>query len=256
MRIVSWNLNGLATCVKNDYFDPFYELLPDVICCQETKTAEELTVIDGYRHYYLPACDERYCGNLIMTLEEPLNVICGMNDDFYDEEPRVLTVEYPGYYIVNTYVPSVVDKLERRIYRIGWSKAYKEFAKALLKKKPVILCGDFNVSLSSLDYYDEDRHKLKNEDVGFESDERTSVKDLLKLGLADAYRQLYPTAADCYTRWANKGNSRARKKGSRLDYFFVSDVLIHNIKDVLHHTEIQGSDHCPIELILQNGEIL
>jgi exodeoxyribonuclease-3 len=248
MKIVSWNLNGLATCIKDDCFDMFYEILPDVICCQETKTAEEMTVIDGYNHYYLPASDERYCGNLIMTLEEPLNVIYGMNDDLYDEEPRVLTVEYENYYIVNTYVPSVVDKLERRIYRIGWSKAYKEFVRTLMGKKPVILCGDFNVSLSKLDYYEENTHKKKAEDVGFESDERTAIKDLLTLGLTDAYRHFYPTATDCYTRWANKGNSRTRKKGARLDYFFVSDVLIQDIKGVLHHTEIQGSDHCPIEL--------
>jgi exodeoxyribonuclease-3 len=248
MKIVSWNLNGLATCVKNDYFDPFYELLPDVICCQETKATEALTVIDGYNHYYLPASDERYCGNLIMTLEEPLNVIFGMNDDLYDEEPRVLTVEFEKYYIVNTYVPSVADKLERRIYRIGWSKAYKEFVKTLMEKKPVILCGDFNVSLSSLDYYDEDRHKLKNEDIGFESDERTSVKDLLELGLTDAYRHLYPTETDCYTRWSDKGNSRKKNRGARLDYFFVSNEIVTNVDDVVHHTEFAGSDHCPIEL--------
>jgi exodeoxyribonuclease-3 len=241
--------------MREDSFEPFYELLPDVICVQETKTGEEPVVIDGYHHYYLPVVKSRYCGALIMSLEEPIAIKYGMGVNDYDTEPRVLTAEYPEYYIINTYAPNVVDKLERRIFRVGWSRVYQNFVESLMKHKPVILCGDFNVSLSELDYYNENYHK-KQEEVGFESDERTAMRDLVNLGFTDAYRYFYPNVSDSFTQWPSKGDGRAKNRGARLDYFFVSDKILPTVEDVVHHTEMRGSDHCPIELILKDGDCL
>jgi exodeoxyribonuclease-3 len=252
MNIVSWNVNGISSCIRQDAFDPFYEWLPDIICCQETKTQQTPIAIDGYLHYYMASNQNRFCGSLIMTLEEPKEVIYGMGIPEYDAEARVLTVDLGAFYLVNTYAPNTVDKIERSIFRIGWSNAYQNFVAGLMAVKPVILCGDFNVSLSRLDYYTDNVRKVKLEEEGFESDERTAVEDLLTLGLTDAYRALYPTTIS-FTQWSNKNRAFRldNNQGARLDYFFVSDSLLPYVRNVVHHAQMTGSDHCPIELCLE-----
>jgi exodeoxyribonuclease-3 len=252
MKIVTWNVNGISSCIKQNAFDPFYELLPDVICCQETKTKEKPLVIDGYHHYYVPSNKNRFCGNLVMTLVEPRDVIYGMGIPKYDCEARVITIDCGEFYLVNTYAPNTVDKIERNIFRVEWSRAYQEFVSNLMISKPVILCGDFNVSLSRLDYYTENTRKVKMEEEGFVSDERMAVEELLMLGLTDAFRYLYPESIS-FTQWPNKNSEfrRSHNQGARLDYFFVSNSLLPFVSDVVNHPEIVGSDHCPVELQME-----
>jgi exodeoxyribonuclease-3 len=252
MKIFSWNVNGINARIKQGAFDVFYDLLPDVICCQETKIKELPTVIDGYYHYHVSSVKNRFCGNLIMSLEEPKDVLYGMGVPEFDQEARVLTADFDDFYLVNTYAPNTVDRIERSIFRVEWGDAYREFVAGLMQKKPVILCGDFNVSLSRLDYYMDNIRKIKLEEEGFESDERTSIEELLELGLNDAYRYLYPESVS-FTHWPNKNriNDKNKNKGARLDYFFMEDGIMPWICDVIHHPEITGSDHCPIELDLE-----
>ena len=248
MKIVSWNVNGLNSCIKQGAFDIFYEWLPDVICIQETKTKETPIVIDGYHHFYVAAEKKRFSGSLIMTLEPVIAVIEGMGIPEFDVEARVLTIELDKYFIVNTYAPNIVDKLERQIFRIEWSKAYQDYISGLMNEKTVILCGDFNVCLSELDYSNDNRRRYIAEEEGFQSDERAAIEDILELGLFDAFRKLNPTKENAFTHWSNKGQGRLENKGARLDYFFVSNELEQSIRMVKHHIDILGSDHCPIEL--------
>jgi exodeoxyribonuclease-3 len=156
------------------------------------------------------------------------------------------------FYLINTYAPNTVDKIERNVFRVEWSSAFHRFVSELLDRKPVILCGDFNASLSGLDYHNDNVRKTKLEEEGFVSDERIAVEELLALGLTDAYRYLYPEAVS-FTHWPNKNEAfnRIHNRGSRLDYFFVEDSLLQYVTDVVHHPEIAGSDHCPIELDIE-----
>jgi exodeoxyribonuclease-3 len=229
-------------------------LEPDVICLQETKTKEQPIAVEGYHHYSVISAKDRYCGCMALTREEPKDVLFGMGIPEFDVEARVITVDMGEFYIVNTYAPNTVDKLERGIFRLEWSDAYREFVAKLMEKKPVVLCGDYNVSLSSLDYYTENTRKIKSEDTGFESDERVAVEELLELGLTDAFRYLYPDTVS-FTQWPNKNGAENRRqnRGARLDYFFLSDALLPRVRDVVHYREIIGSDHCPIGLEL--GEV-
>jgi exodeoxyribonuclease-3 len=252
MKIFSWNVNGINSCIRQGAFDPFYDILPDVICCQETKAREAPMVIEGYHHYHVASEKNRFCGNLIMSLEEPENVFYGMGLPEFDMEARVLTADLGEFYLVNTYAPNTVDKIERSVFRVEWSSAFRRFVAGLMEKKPVILCGDFNVSLSRQDYYTDNVRKVKQEEEGFESDERTAIEELLALGLTDAYRYLYPDTIS-FTHWPNKNGEfhRSHNKGSRLDYFFVEDSLLQYVTEVVHHAEMNGSDHCPVELDIE-----
>lgn len=252
MKIFSWNVNGINSCIRQGAFDVFYDILPDVICCQETKTKESPTVIDGYCHYHVASEKNRFCGNLILTLEEPKEVIYGMGIPEFDKEARVLTVDIGDFYIINTYAPNTVDKIERNVFRVEWSIAFRGFVSELMDRKPVILCGDFNASLSRLDYYYDNIRKIKLEEEGFVSDERIAVEELLALGLTDVFRYLYPDEVS-FTHWSNKNGkfNRIHNRGSRLDYFFVEDSLVQYVTEVVHHSEMTGSDHCPIELDIE-----
>lgn len=246
MNIISWNVNGLQSCIKRQVFNPIEDILPDVFCCQEIKTKQEPIVIEGYNHYFYPAEQDRYSGTMTMTIDEPLDVIRGIGVPELDTEGRVITVDMGKIYVVNTYVPNSQKNLERRKYRREWDEAYAEFLKKLRERKPVVACGDFNVAMLEIDFFEENlRQHYAN--LGYASDEQAGMEKIFQLGFSDAFRHLYPEERS-YTWWSNRMYKRNENRGWRLDYFLISNNCLDVIKDVIHHAEISGSDHCPIEL--------
>ncbi len=250
MQIISWNLNGLTSCVKNGSFKPIDDILPDAICCQEIRTKDQPVVIDGYHHFFNPAEEDKYSGTLLLTIEEPLDVQFGLGIEDFDREGRIITADMCDFYLVNTYVPNSQRNLERHYYRLDWDEAFREHMTGLVGKKPVIACGDFNVTLLPIDVFPENERQNAKEQE-YASDERANMQILLEQGFVDAFRYLYPDAEHSYTWWSNRLNKRRENRGWRLDYFIVSEGLTERISDVIHHTDIYGSDHCPIELILR-----
>lgn len=254
MKIVSWNVNGLNACIRKRGFDQLIDLLPDVICLQETKVKKEVEVISGYNHYFVCSPRNSYSGCLIMTLDEPQNILYGMGNEKFDEEARVIVAEYPDFFIVNSYFPNTVDKIERGLFRLEWTEHYRKYVKSLMERKAVILCGDFNVTLSELDYNNANERRFRMEEEGFISDERLAMEEIVALGFIDAFREKYPNRGQVFSHWSAKdGGREGSSGGARLDYFFVSRKLIRQVNDVIYHPGIMGSDHCPVELVMEGG---
>ncbi len=250
MKIISWNLNGLLANIRNDAFDVFYEMVPEVLCLQETKTWQEPEILPGYRHFWNHAERNGYAGTVTLVSPETevlsvRNTIGGTEE--LDREGRVITLELPDFFIVNTYAPNSQRDLERKNYRLAWDEAYMEHLFSLGGKKPVIACGDFNATLSELDTFEENLRQHWAQQ-GYASDERSDLFTILEHGFTDAFRFFYPSEKDCFTWWSNRLKKRNENRGWRLDYFFVSDGLMPRVRNVEHHTEIKGSDHCPIGL--------
>ncbi len=248
MKIISWNIAGLKANVDRGSFDVFYESLPDVICFQEIRTAEHIEAIPGYEHYYNPSkLNPSLSGTGLLTLDKEVKSISYdiSDDEELNNEGRVITVELDELYIVNTYAPSTVNGYDRKILRSKWDKAYKEHIMELNYYKPVIACGDFNTILSPLDTYEGNRTREKEEEY-FMADETNNLLSLLDNGFIDAFRDFNPNLKNAFTWWNNKSNSRKINRGTRLDYFFVSDDIIDKVKKVSHFTNVMGSDHCPI----------
>ena len=250
MNIISWNLNGLRSCLRDKAFAPLEELLPDFICCQETKTKDILTVIDGYEHYFFSAQREKYSGVLLMAMDAPISIKNGMDIPQFDEEGRIITADVGDFYLVNVYVPNSQKDLRRHYYRLEWDEAFREYMISLNRDKPVIACGDFNVTMLPIDVFPENERQ-KAVEIEFASDERSNMNTLLESGFIDAFRYLYPKIENKYTWWSNRLNKRKENRGWRLDYFIVSEDIIDRVEDVIILDEIMGSDHCPIELILR-----
>ena len=251
MKLVSWNVNGLNACIRKGGFDQLIDLLPDVICLQETKVKNEIEVISGYHHYYVSSSRNAYSGCLIMSLEEPEKIIYGMGNDMFDEEARVIVAECPDFFIVNSYFPNTVDKIGRGLFRLEWTECYRRFVKSLMQEKEVILCGDFNVTLTELDYDRENEKRYRMEEEGFISDERLAIEELLSLGFTDSFRKLYPDKGDVFSHWPVKSSARSGNRGARLDYFFSTKEIATHVSDVIYHPGITGSDHCPVELVME-----
>ena len=248
MRTLSWNLNGLKACIRRNDFEQLKKLPTlDVICLQETRTQEKLRVLKGYHHYWYPAEEKRYSGTLTLTLVKPHKVIYGIGVPELDKEGRVLTVDLGSVYVVNTYVPNSQGGPDREDYRRQWDEGYHKFLSDLSDAKPVIACGDFNVTMSRIDVYAENE-RIDWAEQGYASDERSNLQSLLDDGFVDAFRHLYPDAENAFTWWSNRLCKRSEDRGWRLDYFLVGDPLKEHIRDVIHHQEISGSDHCPIVL--------
>lgn len=247
MKIVSWNLNGVASCVKNKSFDSLIPYSPDIVCCQEIRTEEEYDVMSGYHHYWFHSGQPRYSGTLVMTKNEPLNVYYGFTDDGFDAEGRLIVIELKDCFVVNTYTPRSEENLRRHLYRMEWDERYREYLTELSYEKPVIACGDFNAARLDIDIYPENMRMYFNRQ-GYATEEVANLEKLIESGFVDAYRELYPDKTGAYTWWANRRNKRAEDRGWRLDYFFVSEEIADRIIDVVIHSDIQGSDHCPIEL--------
>ena len=254
MRVLTWNLNGLKASLKRGDFEQIKSLpIMDIICLQEIRTRECPTVIEGYRHYWYPAMQKGYSGTLTLSLVEPLDVLYGFGKPDLDKEGRVLTLDLGNLYVVNTYAPKSQGDLEREEYRRKWDKAYREFLLDLAAIKPVIVCGDLNVTLDRKDIYAENV-RMGYAEQGYMSDERANLMQILEDGFTDAYRFLYPDTDNAFTWWSNRLNKRKQGRGWRLDYFLVFGELKEQINDVVIHSEIVGSDHCPVVLDCQTDD--
>lgn len=248
MKIVSWNVNGLARCCRHGFLKFLADAKPDVLCCQEVKGECPLEV-PGYFPYWNLAKRPNYSGTLILTKKLPLACQYGLGIDQFDREGRIITLEYKDFYLINLYVPNInphspPDRLD---FRIQWDQAVREYVVKL--SKPVILCGDFNVAREYIDIYPENQKNCQSEPL-FLSEERAGFEALLATGLVDVFRAFYPEKQGAYTWWGPRPESRRDNKGSRLDYFLVSMELIDRIQSVKHHTATVASDHCPISILL------
>ena len=247
MIIVSWNVNGLMACMDKDGFTPVLALRPDIVCCQEVKTSRRPKVLPDYHHYWETGQREGYAGVLTMAKHEPLNVRMGLGNESLDREGRLITLEYQSFYLINAYSPNSQENPERRAFRARWDEAFLVYVRELRESKPVIICGDFNVTRSAIDVFPENT-RVQEQEKGYISPERDSLETLLDSGLVDAFRHLYPQQEGAYTWWSQRFDKRSKNDGWRLDYFLVDRRLAKRITKVEHRTEIFGSDHCPIEL--------
>lgn len=247
MIIVSWNVNGLMACIGKNCFEPIQALQPDIVCCQEVKTSRRPKVLPDYHHYWETGQREGYAGVLTMAKHEPLNVRMGLGNESLDREGRLITLEYQSFYLINAYSPNSQESPERRAFRARWDEAFLVYVRELRESKPVIICGDFNVTRGAIDVFPENT-RVQEQEKGYISPERDSLETLLDSGLVDAFRHLHPQQEGAYTWWSQRLNKRSKNDGWRLDYFLVDRQLAKRITKVEHRTEIFGSDHCPIEL--------
>ena len=249
MRYVSWNVNGIRACVTKGFKESFDMLDADIFAIQESKMQKDQIKLelDGYHQYWNFAVKKGYSGTAIFTREEPLSVVYGLGIEEHDQEGRMITLEFDKFYFICVYVPNSQEELKRLEYRMKWEDDFRAFVSELDKKKPVIICGDMNVAHENID--------LKNpssnhHNPGFTDDEREKLGKLLDAGFVDSFRYKYPDLEGAYSWWSYRFNSRARNAGWRIDYFLVSNRLSDKIKDAKIHSEVFGSDHCPIELEL------
>ena len=249
MKIVTWNVNGIRACVKKGFLDYFNEVDADMFCIQETKLQEGQIDLElkGYHQYWNYAVKKGYSGTAIFTKHEPLSVSYGLGIEEHDQEGRVITLEFEDFFLVNVYTPNSQNKLARIDYRMKWENDFREHLNQLDDNKPLILCGDLNVAHKEIDLKNPETNR-KN--AGFSDEERAKMTELLDAGYVDSYRYLYPEKEEMYTWWSYMRKSRERNSGWRIDYFVVSKRLAERIKDVEIHSEILGSDHCPVMLEL------
>ena len=248
MKIISWNLNGLQSCIEHKSFKAIEELKPDIFCVQEIRTKEEHTMLESYEHIWNHANREKFSGTAVLIIDKkwmPLNVQFGF--DGQDDEGRLITLEYEDFYLVNAYVPNAQYNLKRKAYRLEWDENFHDYIENLMMEKAVIICGDFNTTRSEIDVYEENDRAYRQNEVGLLTDERANLEALLELGLIDVFRELHPDERS-YTWWSNRLQRRKLNRGWRLDYFLVSEELQDEIVDIVHLSEIEGSDHCPIML--------
>ncbi|MDD5940921.1 MAG: exodeoxyribonuclease III [Lachnospiraceae bacterium] len=250
-KLVSWNVNGLRACVgKGDFYAFVEKEAPDVLCLQETKLQEGQIEMDlpGYHQYWNYAEKKGYSGTAVFTKEEPLSVSLGLGIEEHDHEGRVITLEYPDYYLITEYVPNSKDALQRLDYRMTWEDAFLAYAKGLEKKKPVIFCGDLNVAHEEIDLKNP---KTNRGHAGFTDEEREKMTVLLSNGFTDTYRYFYPDKEGVYSWWSYRFHAREKNAGWRIDYFIVSKCLEPRLKDALIYTDVYGSDHCPVGLLIE-----
>lgn len=247
MKLISWNVNGLRACMTKGFMDAFKSLNADIFCLQETKLSEGQLALElpGYHQYWNYAEKKGYSGTAIFTKEEPLSAAYGIGIPEHDHEGRVITLEYEKFYFVTVYTPNSQDGLKRLDYRVEWEKAFLAYLKKLEEKKPVIFCGDLNVAHQEIDLKNP---KTNRKNAGFTDEERARFSELLKEGFVDTFRYFYPEETGIYSWWSYRFHAREKNAGWRIDYFLVSEVLKDELKDAKIHTEIFGSDHCPVEL--------
>lgn len=246
-RFISWNVNGIRACINKDFYESFEKLNGDIFCLQETKVQEgqvELE-LEGYHQYWNYAEKKGYSGTAIFTKEEPLNVTYGLEIEEHDTEGRVITLEFENYYFLTVYTPNARDGLVRLDYRMEWEDAFRDFVKKLDEKKPVILCGDLNVAHNEIDLKNPSANR-KN--PGFTDEERGKFTQLLESGFVDTFRYLYPDLEEAYSWWSYRFRARERNAGWRIDYFVISQSIKDKIREAKIHSDIFGSDHCPVEL--------
>lgn len=247
MKMVSWNVNGLRACVTKGFVDIFNKLDADIFCLQETKLQEgQIDLpLEGYYQYWNYAEKKGYSGTAIFTKKEPLAVTNGIGIDEHNTEGRVITLEFEDFFFVTCYTPNSQNELKRLDYRMKWEDDFREYLLRLNKKKPVILCGDLNVAHNEFDLKNP---KTNRKNAGFSDEEREKMTTLLNSGFTDSFRYLYPDKEGIYSWWSYRFNARKNNAGWRIDYFITSDSIKDKIIDSKIHTDIMGSDHCPVEL--------
>ena len=247
MKLISWNVNGIRACVTKGFLDFFKEIDADIFCIQESKLQEgQINLeLEGYHQYWNYAVKKGYSGTAIFTKKEPLNVFYGLGIEEHDNEGRVITLEFENFYMVTVYTPNSKNELLRLDYRMTWEDAFRVYLKELDGKKPVILCGDLNVAHKEIDLKNP---KTNTRNAGFTIEERDKFTELLNAGFTDSFRYLYPDASGMYSWWSYRFKAREKNAGWRIDYFVVSNSIKDKIKEAKIHTEILGSDHCPVEL--------
>ena len=248
MKFISWNVNGLRACVGKDFENQFKELDADFFCLQETKMQEgQLDLqFEGYESYWNYAEKKGYSGTAIYTKHKPLNVSYGMGVEEHDHEGRIITLEYDQFYLVTCYTPNSQTELKRLDYRMTWEDDFRKFLKSLDAKKPVVICGDLNVAHEEIDIKNP---KTNRRNAGFTDEEREKMTILLNDGFTDSFRYLHPDEVT-YSWWSYRFKAREKNAGWRIDYFLVSDRIKEQITEAKIHTEIMGSDHCPVEVDL------
>ena len=249
MKFISWNVNGLRACVGKDFEQQFKDLDADFFCLQETKMqAGQLDLsFPGYESYWNYADKKGYSGTAIYTKHKPLNVTYGIDIDEHDHEGRVITLEMDDFYLVTVYTPNSQDGLRRLEYRMKWEDDFQAYLHKLDEKKPVIVCGDMNVAHQEIDLKNP---KTNHKNAGFTDEEREKMTQLLSNGFIDTFRTLYPEQVT-YSWWSYRFRAREKNTGWRIDYFLISERLKDRLEDAKIHTEIMGSDHCPVEIILK-----
>lgn len=249
MKLVSWNVNGLRACVEKGFTEVFKELDADIFCVQETKMQEGQLALElpGYYQYFNYAEKKGYSGTAVFCKKEPLEVLKGIGIEEHDKEGRVLTLEFEDFYFITVYTPNSQNELKRLSYRMEWEEAFLCYLKGLEQKKPVIFAGDLNVAHKEIDLKNPGTNRRN---AGFTDEERNAFGRLLENGFIDTFRYFYPDKTDIYSWWSYRFRAREKNAGWRIDYFIVSECLKERLKDAAIHTEITGSDHCPVELEL------
>lgn len=250
MKLISWNVNGLRACVQKGFETYFKETDADIFCIQESKLqAGQIELeLPGYEQYWNYADKKGYSGTAVFTKEKPVAVSYGIGIEAHDHEGRVITLEYVDFYLVNVYTPNAQNELKRLDYRMQWEEDFLAYLKKLEYLKPVIVCGDMNVAHQEIDLKNP---KTNRKNAGFTDEERARFTALLDAGFIDTFRYFYPDQTDIYSWWSYRFSARAKNAGWRIDYFLVSSALRDRLLDAKIHTEVQGSDHCPVELVLR-----
>ncbi|MBE6940203.1 MAG: exodeoxyribonuclease III [Ruminococcaceae bacterium] len=249
MKLVSWNVNGLRACLTKGFLDYVAQENPDIICLQETKLQPEQAVfeLEGYYRYFHSAEKKGYSGTAVLTKEEPLSVTYDFGDEIHRHEGRIITAEYPEFWLVCCYTPNSQDGLKRLEYRLQWEDDLREYLQQLDAVKPVVYCGDLNVAHQEIDLKNPKTNRMN---PGFTDQEREKMTRLLSCGFVDSFRYLHPDAEGAYSWWSYRYNARKNNAGWRIDYFITSQRLAARIAAAEIRSEVYGSDHCPVVLEL------
>lgn len=250
MKLISWNVNGLRACVGKNFMEDFEKLDADIFCLQETKLQEgQLTLpLPGYHQYWNYAVKKGYSGTAVFTKEEPLSVSYGIGIEEHDQEGRVITLEFSDFYLVTVYTPNSQDGLKRLSYRMQWEDDFLAYIQKLDAKKPVVYCGDLNVAHKEIDLKNP---KTNRKNAGFTDEERAKMTHVLESGFVDTFRYFHPDEEGIYSWWSYRFKAREKNAGWRIDCFIAAERLKDRLSSACIHTEIYGSDHCPVELVLQ-----
>ncbi len=250
MKFISWNVNGLRACVNKNFKETFDELNADIFCVQETKLQEGQIDLDlpGYYGYWNYAEKKGYSGTAIFTKQEPHSVSYGIGVEEHDHEGRVITLEFDDFYFITVYTPNSQNELKRLDYRMTWEDAFRSHIVELDKKKPVIFCGDLNVAHKEIDLKNP---KTNRKNAGFTDEERGKMTELLSAGFTDTFRYFYPDTEGIYSWWSYRFRAREKNAGWRIDYFITSTRMNDRLVSAAIHTDIMGSDHCPVELVIR-----
>ena len=251
MKLISWNVNGLRACMTKGFMDFFKEADADIFCLQETKLQEGQIELElpGYHQYWNYAEKKGYSGTAVFSKKEPISVVYGIGIEEHDHEGRVITLEYAEFFVVTVYTPNSQDGLARLSYRMRWEDDFLAYLKKLETKKPVIFCGDLNVAHKEIDLKNP---KTNRKNAGFTDEERQKMTVLQENGFVDTFRYFYPDREGIYSWWSYRFQARSKNAGWRIDYFMVSESLKEKLSDAVIDTQVLGSDHCPVELILKD----